>query len=29
MIANVSGAEYTAGDGTLTVNVWYELLTTV
>lgn len=29
VIANVSGAEYITGDGTLTVNVWYELLTTV
>lgn len=28
-VANVSGAEYTLGDGTLTVNVWYEVLATV
>ena len=29
MLANVSGAEYTAGDGTLTVNVYYEIVNTV
>jgi hypothetical protein len=28
-IANTSGSAYTAGNGSLTVNVWYEILSTV